>query len=43
MENRLQMKAELKAARITYMTGYVAAPGLLTAAALAAQSYAEIH
>jgi Glutamate/Leucine/Phenylalanine/Valine dehydrogenase len=44
VEQLLTMKDELQAAGITYMTGCGATPGLLTAAAaLAAQSYAEIH
>jgi hypothetical protein len=44
VEQLLAMKDELLAAGITYMTGCGATPGLLTAAAaLAAQSYAEIH
>ncbi|OCR01514.1 saccharopine dehydrogenase-like oxidoreductase [Oscillatoriales cyanobacterium USR001] len=44
IEQLLAMKNELQAAGITYMTGCGATPGLLTAAAaLAAQSYAEIH
>jgi hypothetical protein len=44
VEQLLEMKEELQAAGITYMTGCGATPGLLTAAAaLAAQSYAEIH
>lgn len=44
LEQLLAMKDELQAAGITYMTGCGATPGLLTAAAaLAAQSYAEIH
>ncbi|MEH2215328.1 (S)-8-amino-7-oxononanoate synthase BioU [Nostoc sp.] len=44
VEQLLAMKEELQAAGITYMTGCGATPGLLTAAAaLAAQSYAEIH
>ncbi|MFN6488157.1 MULTISPECIES: (S)-8-amino-7-oxononanoate synthase BioU [unclassified Nostoc] len=44
VEQLLAMKDELEAAGITYMTGCGATPGLLTAAAaLAAQSYAEIH
>lgn len=44
VELLLEIKAELQAAGITYMTGCGATPGLLTAAAsLAAQSYAEIH
>jgi hypothetical protein len=44
VEQLLAMKEELLAAGITYMTGCGATPGLLTAAAaLAAQSYAEIH
>ncbi len=44
VEELLAMKKELEMAQITYMTGCGATPGLLTAAAaLAAQSYAEIH
>jgi hypothetical protein len=44
VEQLLAMKEQLLAAGITYMTGCGATPGLLTAAAaLAAQSYAEIH
>ncbi|MGI8504892.1 MAG: (S)-8-amino-7-oxononanoate synthase BioU [Hassallia sp.] len=44
VEQLLAMKKELEGAGITYMTGCGATPGLLTAAAaLAAQSYAEIH
>lgn len=44
VEQLLDMQAELQAAGITYMTGCGATPGLLTAAAaVAAQSYAEIH
>lgn len=44
VEQLLGLKDELAAAGITYMTGCGATPGLLTAAAaLAAQSYAEIH
>jgi len=44
VEQLLELQAELQAAGITYMTGCGATPGLLTAAAaLAAQSYAEIH
>jgi hypothetical protein len=44
VEQLLAMKDELQAAGITYMTGCGATPGLLTAAAaIAAQSYAEIH
>ncbi|MGM3306971.1 (S)-8-amino-7-oxononanoate synthase BioU [Anabaena sp. WFMT] len=44
VEQLLAMRDELQAAGITYMTGCGATPGLLTAAAaLAAQSYAEIH
>jgi hypothetical protein len=44
MEQILALKNELQTARITYMTGCGATPGLLTAAAaIAAQSYAEIH
>jgi hypothetical protein len=40
----LDLQKELAAAGITYLTGCGATPGLLTAAAaLAAQSYAEIH
>jgi hypothetical protein len=40
----LDLQADLAAAGITYLTGCGATPGLLTAAAaLAAQSYAEIH
>jgi hypothetical protein len=40
----LELQAELATAGITYLTGCGATPGLLTAAAaLAAQSYAEIH
>jgi len=40
----LELKDSLQAAGITYMTGCGATPGLLTAAAaLAAQSYSEIH
>ncbi len=40
----LAIKNELQAAGITYMTGCGATPGLLTAAAaIAAQSYGEIH
>ena len=39
-----QLSGELEKAGITYMTGCGATPGLLTAAAaIAAQSYAEIH
>jgi hypothetical protein len=44
VEQLLELREELQAAGITYMTGCGATPGLLTAAAaLAAQSYAEIH
>ncbi|NJO94516.1 MAG: saccharopine dehydrogenase-like oxidoreductase [Hydrococcus sp. RM1_1_31] len=44
VEQLLQLQGELQAAGITYMTGCGATPGLLTAAAaIAAQSYAEIH
>lgn len=44
VEQLLALKADLSAAGITYMTGCGATPGLLTAAAaLAAQSYTEIH
>jgi hypothetical protein len=44
VEQLLELQDELKASGITYMTGCGATPGLLTAAAaLAAQSYAEIH
>ncbi|MBE9177044.1 saccharopine dehydrogenase-like oxidoreductase [Oculatella sp. LEGE 06141] len=44
MEHLFQMEDELKASGITYLTGCGATPGLLTAAAaIAAQSYTEIH
>lgn len=44
VEQLLVLKDELQAAGITYMTGCGATPGLLTAAAaIAAQSYNEIH
>lgn len=44
VEQLLELQEELQQAGITYMTGCGATPGLLTAAAaLAAQSYAEIH
>lgn len=44
VEQLLEMRTELETAGITYMTGCGATPGLLTAAAaLAAQSYADIH
>ncbi len=44
VEQLLAMKDELQAAGITYLTGCGATPGLLTAAAaIASQSYAEIH
>jgi len=44
VEQLVGLRAELAEAGITYVTGCGATPGLLTAAAaLAAQSYAEIH
>ncbi len=44
VEQLLDLQNELQEAGITYMSGCGATPGLLTAAAaLAAQSYAEIH
>lgn len=44
VEQLLSLRSDLAAAGITYMTGCGATPGLLTAAAaLAAQSFAEIH
>jgi len=44
VEQLLELRAELAAAGITYLTGCGATPGLLTAAAaIAAQSYAEVH
>lgn len=44
VEQMLALRQDLAAAGITYLTGCGATPGLLTAAAaLAAQSYAEIH
>lgn len=44
VEQLLDLQDSLQAAGITYLTGCGATPGLLTAAAaLAAQSYAEIH
>ncbi|MEM8779247.1 MAG: saccharopine dehydrogenase-like oxidoreductase, partial [Cyanobacteria bacterium P01_G01_bin.49] len=44
VEQLLQLQDELQAAGITYMSGCGATPGLLTAAAaVAAQSYTEIH
>jgi hypothetical protein len=44
LKQLLHLQDDLQAAGITYMTGCGATPGLLTAAAaLAAQSYAEIH
>lgn len=44
VEQLLELKDELQASGITYMAGCGATPGLLTAAAaLAAQSYSEIH
>lgn len=44
VEQLIELQAELRQAGITYLTGCGATPGLLTAAAaVAAQSYAEIH
>lgn len=44
VEQLLALSDQLQAARITYLTGCGATPGLLTAAAaLAAQSYSEVH
>lgn len=44
VEQLIALTGDLQAAGITYMTGCGATPGLLTAAAaLAAQSYSEIH
>jgi hypothetical protein len=44
VEQLLNLQDQLKEAGITYLTGCGATPGLLTAAAaIAAQSYAEIH
>jgi len=44
VEQLLELQDDLQKAGITYMTGCGATPGLLTAAAaVAAQSYAEIH
>ncbi|WP_017304662.1 (S)-8-amino-7-oxononanoate synthase BioU [Spirulina subsalsa] len=44
VEQLLTLREDLAGARITYLTGCGATPGLLTAAAtLAAQSYSEIH
>jgi Glutamate/Leucine/Phenylalanine/Valine dehydrogenase len=44
MQQLFELKEELQQAGITYMTGCGATPGLLTAAAaLAAQSFTEIH
>ena len=44
MEQIWALRADLQAAGITYMTGCGATPGLLTAAAaVAAQSYTEVH
>ncbi|MGF1491515.1 MAG: saccharopine dehydrogenase-like oxidoreductase [Microcoleaceae cyanobacterium] len=44
MELVLELQADLQQAGITYMTGCGATPGLLTAAAaVAAQSYTEVH
>jgi len=44
VEQLLELRTALQAAGITYMTGCGATPGLLTAAAaIAAQSFAEVH
>ena len=44
VEQLLELQSELQQAGITYLTGCGATPGLLTAAAaVAAQSYAEVH
>ncbi len=44
VEQLLELESKLQQAGITYLTGCGATPGLLTAAAaVAAQSYAEIH
>jgi hypothetical protein len=44
VEQLLELQADLEQAGITYLTGCGATPGLLTAAAaIAAQSYSEIH
>lgn len=44
VEQMIALSNDLKACGITYMTGCGATPGLLTAAAaLAAQSYSEVH
>ena len=44
VEQLLELQSDLQQAGITYLTGCGATPGLLTAAAaVAAQSYAEIH
>ena len=44
VEQLLELESDLEQGGITYMTGCGATPGLLTAAAaVAAQSYAEIH
>lgn len=44
VEQLLEIRGDLEQAGITYMTGCGATPGLLTAAAaIAAQSYTEIH
>ena len=44
VEQLLELQSDLQQAGITYLTGCGATPGLLTAAAaIAAQSYAEIH
>lgn len=44
VEQLLELQSDLERAGITYLTGCGATPGLLTAAAaVAAQSYAEIH
>ncbi len=44
VEQLLELQSDLQQAGITYLTGCGATPGLLTAAAaVAAQSYAEVH
>lgn len=44
VEQLLELETALEQAKITYMTGCGATPGLLTAAAaIAAQSYSEVH
>ncbi|NEO26632.1 MAG: saccharopine dehydrogenase-like oxidoreductase [Kamptonema sp. SIO4C4] len=44
VEQLLTLREDLQKAKITYMTGCGATPGLLTAAAaVAAQSYADVH